>query len=182
WGKYLGEEGMEKGIDVCVSSWNRLAPNTMPAMSKAGGNYLNSQLIKMEALLNGYAEGIGLDVNGYVSECSGENLFIVLKGKIITPPLSNAGLPGITRDSVIKLAKDNGIELIEQPISRELLYICDELFLTGSAAEITPVRTVDKIQIGAGKRGPITKLLQEKFFDIVECRTEDKYNWLTYVK
>jgi len=182
WGKYLGEEGMEKGIDVCVSSWNRLAPNTMPVMAKAGGNYMNSQLIKMEALINGYAEGIGLDVFGYVSECSGENIFIVVNGSIMTPPLSNAGLPGITRDSVLKLAKDNGIPVIEQPISRELLYIADELFLTGSAAEITPVRSVDKIKIGIGSRGPVTKLLQEKFFDIIECRADDKYNWLTYVK
>ncbi|MBP7652658.1 branched-chain amino acid transaminase [Candidatus Dependentiae bacterium] len=182
WGKYLGDEGMEQGIDVCVSSWNRMAPNTMPTAAKAGANYMNSQLIKMEALLNGYSEGIGLDTNGYISEGSGENVFVVLKGKLYTPSICNSVLPGITRDSVITLAKENGIEVEVQSLSRELLYICDELFLTGSAAEITPVRSVDKIKVNTGKRGPITGLLQEKFFDIIEARVEDKHNWLTYVK
>ena len=143
---------------------------------------MNSQLIKMEALLNGYSEGIALDTNGYVSEGSGENIFVVYKGKLYTPSMCNSVLQGITRDSVITLAKENGLEVVIQSLSRELLYICDELFLTGSAAEVTPVRSVDKIKVGAGKRGPVTKMLQEKFFDIVEARVEDKHNWLTYVK
>src|SRR6266436_1823444 len=143
WGKYLGS--VDQGVDVCVSSWNRLAPNTMPAMAKAGANYMNSQLIKMEAIMNGYVEGIALDVNGYVSEGSGENVFVVRQGTIYTAPLGNSVLPGITRDSVIKIAKDLGIPVVEQVIPRELLYIADEVFFSGTAAEITPIRSVDKI-------------------------------------
>ena len=154
WGKYLGHEATEQGVDVCVSSWTRLAPNTLPAMAKAGANYMNSQLIKMEAISNGYVEGIALDVNGYVSEGSGENIFVIRGETIYTPPLGNSVLPGITRDSVIRLAKDLGLNLVEQMIPREMLYIADEVFFTGTAAEITPIRSVDKIQVGAGKIGP----------------------------
>ncbi len=181
WGKYLGAEAMEQGVDVCISSWNRLAPNTMPSMSKAGANYMNSQLIRMESAINGYAEGIALDVNGYVSEGSGENVFVIRDGKIHTPPLGNSVLPGITRDSVIKLARDAGYEVIETLIPREMLYIADEVFFTGTAAEVTPIRTVDKIEIGQGSRGPITEQLQKEFFDIVEGKAKDRYNWLTPV-
>jgi len=180
WGKYLGAEALERGVDVRVSSWNRMAPNTFPAAAKAGANYMNSQLIKMEALLDGYVEGIALDVNGYVSEGSGENLFIVMNGKLITPPLGASILAGITRDSVIRIAKDSGIEVEETLIPREFLYIADEVFFTGSAAEITPIASVDRIPVGSGKRGPITKMLQEKFFDIVE-NGNDPYGWLEYV-
>lgn len=181
WGKYLGSGSVEDGVDVCVSSWTRLAPNTMPAMAKAGANYMNSQLIKMEAIINGYVEGIALDVNGYVSEGSGENLFLVRNGALMTAPLGNSVLPGITRDSVVRIAKDLGIPVIEQMIPREMLYISDEVFFTGTAAEITPIRSVDKIQVGAGKMGPITKAIHKEFFGIVEGKTEDRYGWLTPV-
>src|SRR5207237_4302508 len=146
WGKYLGEEALAQGVDVCVSSWNRFAPNTLPALAKAGANYMNSQLIKMEAITNGYAEGIALDTAGYVSEGSGENIFVVRDGKILTPPLGASVLPGITRDSVIKLAQDLGIPLTETIVPRELLYIADEVFFSGTAAEITPIRSIDRIQ------------------------------------
>ncbi len=178
WGKYLGHEALENGVNVCVSSWSRIAPNTLPAMAKAGANYMNSQLIRMEAMVNGYDEGIALDVNGLVSEGSGENLFLVSKGKIYTPPLSSSVLPGITRDSVIRLAGDLGLEVIEQPIAREWLYIADEVFFCGTAAEITPVRSVDKIVVGAGRRGPVTGALQDEFFAIIEGRKEDRHGWL----
>lgn len=181
WGKYLGAEALENGVDVCVSSWNRIGPNTMPALAKCGANYMNSQLIKMEAIKNGYVEGIALDVAGYVSEGSGENLFVVRNGDLITPPLGASVLPGITRDCVIKLAGDLGIDVIEQVIPREMLYIADEVFFTGSAAEITPIRSVDKIQVGEGKRGPVTRKLQERFFGILDCTIEDKYGWLDFV-
>lgn len=181
WGKYLGEEGMEQGIDVCVSSWTRLAPNTLPALAKAGANYMNSQLIRMEAAVNGYAEGIALDASGYVSEGSGENLFVVRDGKVVTPPLGASVLPGITRDTVVKIAESLGIPVVESLIPREMLYIADEVFFSGTAAEITPIRSVDRIQIGAGKRGPITEKLQKEFFAIVEGRTKDRFGWLSPV-
>jgi branched-chain amino acid aminotransferase len=181
WGKYLGHEATEQGVDVCISSWNRLAPNTLPAMAKAGANYMNSQLIKMEAISNGYVEGIALDVNGYVSEGSGENLFVVRGNTIYTAPLGNSVLPGITRDSVVKLAKDLGIALVEQVIPREMLYIADEVFFTGTAAEITPIRSVDKITVGTGSMGPVTRALHTEFFNILQGRSEDRYGWLTPV-
>ncbi len=181
WGKYLGEEALVNGVDVCVSSWNRMAPNTFPALSKAGGNYLNSQLIRMEANINGYAEGIALDPAGYVSEGSGENIFVVRDGKVYTPPLANSVLGGITRDSVLTLCRELDIPVIETFIPREMLYIADEIFFTGTAAEITPVRSVDRIPVGNGRRGPITQKLQEAFFGIVNGTAPDRYGWLTLV-
>ncbi|BDU51273.1 branched-chain amino acid transaminase [Haliovirga abyssi] len=181
WGKYLGEEAMKKGVKVKISSWRRLAPDTMPTMAKASGNYLSSQLIKMEALEDGYDEGIALDYNGYVSEGSGENLFVIKNGIIYTPAMNGSALPGITRDSIIKIANDLGYEIREQGIPREMLYIADELFFTGTAAEVTPVSSVDKIVIGTGERGAITEKIQKRFFDIVEGREEDKYGWLTFI-
>jgi len=180
WGRYLGH-GSDEGVDVCVSSWNRLAPNTMPAMSKAGANYMNSQLIKMEALLNGYVEGIALDVNGNVSEGSGENLFVVYQGSLYTPPLGNSVLPGITRDAVIQLAKEMAITVVEHMIPREMLYIADEVFFSGTAAEITPIRSVDKITVAKGGAGPITKAIQREFFNIVNGVVPDRFHWLTAV-
>lgn len=180
WGKYLGTDASE-GVDVCISSWTRIAPNTLPAMAKAGANYMNSQLIKMEAIVNGYAEGIALDVNGYISEGSGENLFVVRNGVLHTPPLGNSVLPGITRDSVFLIARDLGIKIIEQQMPRESLYIADEVFFTGTAAEITPIRSVDKINVGAGKMGPVTKALQAEFYGIVRGEKKDRYDWLTPV-
>lgn len=183
WGKYLGEEAIENGIDVCVSSWNRYNTNALPAMAKAGANYMNSQLIKMEARLGGYSEGIALDDRGYVSEGSGENIFLVNNGKLITPPLAAAILPGITRDSVIQIARELGIEVQEAIIQRSALYLADELFFTGTAAEISPIRSVDKIKIGTGKRGEITKRLQDEFFKIVQAERPAPFgaNWLTFV-
>jgi branched-chain amino acid aminotransferase len=181
WGKYLGPEALEQGVDVCVSSWTRMAPNTLPAMAKSAGNYLNSQLIKIEAVKGGFAEGIALDAGGYVSEGSGENLFAVVKGKLVTTPLVSSILPGITRDSVLQLAKKLGIEIQEKALPREMLYLADELFFTGTAAEITPIRSVDRQQVGAGKRGPVTAALQKAFFDVIECRTADEHGWLTFV-
>ena len=181
WGKYLGEEGLGKGIDVCVSSWNRPAPNTLPQMAKSAANYMNSQLIRMEAKTNGYEEGIGLDHNGHVAEGSGENIFVVHKDRVITPPLSDAGLSGITRDSVVAICTDLGITLVEQAIPREMLYIADEVFFSGTAAEVTPIRSVDRINVGAGARGPITKRIQEEFFAITSGRKPDRHNWLTNV-
>jgi branched-chain amino acid aminotransferase len=182
WGKYLGTEALEKGVDLRVSSWNRLAPNTLPAMAKSAANYMNSQLIKMEAIKDGYVEGIALDVDGYVSEGSGENLFVVHKGTLYTPPLVCAVLPGITRDTVMTLARRAGIPVVEQMMPREMLYLADEVFLTGTAAEITPVRSLDKIVIGRGARGPVTEALQRAFFDVVECRVPDEHGWLTFVR
>lgn len=182
WGKYLGEEALAQGVDVCVSSWTRIAPNTHPALSKAGGNYLNSQLIRMEAQINGYSEGIGLDASGYVSEGSGENIFVVRDGKILTPPLGASVLPGITRDSVIKLAEMIGVPVVETLVPRELLYIADEVFFTGTAAEITPVRSVDRIVVGSGSRGPVTAKLQQEFFAIINGTKPDRFGWLTPVR
>jgi branched-chain amino acid aminotransferase len=182
WGKYLGDEALQQGVDVCISSWQRIAPNTLPAIAKAAANYMNAQLIKMEALTNGYTEGISLDAAGQVSEGSGENIFVIRDEKIITPPLSASILPGITRDCVITLAKELGHTVSEQGISREMLYIADELFFTGTAAEITPIRSVDRIVVGQGQPGPITRKLQERFLSIVQGRAEDKYGWLTYCK
>ncbi len=180
WGKYLGH-GSEEGVDVCVSSWTRIAPNTLPAMAKSGANYMNSQLIKMEAILNGYVEGIGLDVNGYVSEGSGENLFIVRNGTLVTAPLGNSVLPGITRDSVLCIARDLGIPVVEQSIPREMLYIADEVFFSGTAAEITPIRSVDKITVGKGVVGPLTHSIRREIFGIVNGTAPDRFNWLTPV-
>jgi len=182
WGAYLGEEALAKGIDVCVSSWRRLAPNTMPTAAKAGGNYLSSQLIRLEAMENGYDEGIALDYTGNVSEGSGENLFLISNGKIYTPASGSSALVGITRDTMITLARDLGYEVIEETISRESLYIADELFFTGTAAEVTPIATVDRINIGDGKRGPITEKLQKAFFEITEGKNPKYDSWLTYVK
>jgi branched-chain amino acid aminotransferase len=182
WGKYLGEEALEKGVDVKIATWARFAPNTFPALAKCGANYMNSQLIKMEAILDGYVEGIALDTNGYVSEGSGENLFLVKDNVLITPPLGASILPGITRDSIIKLAKDLGYEVAEHIIPREMLYTADEVFFTGTAAEITPIKSIDKIEIGEGKRGPVAAKLQKEFFDIVEGKKEDRHNWLTFIK
>jgi|UniRef100_A0A7V3UZP3 branched-chain amino acid aminotransferase len=182
WGKYLGPEALEQGVDVMVSSWNRMAPNTFPAMSKTCANYMNSQLIKMEALTYGFVEGIALDIYGFVSEGSGENLFVVRNGIIYTPPLHATILPGITRDTIITLARELGYEVRETMMLREMLYLADEIFFTGSAAEVTPIRSVDRITIGNGKRGPITRKLQEEFFAIIELKREDRYHWLTFVK
>jgi branched-chain amino acid aminotransferase len=181
WGKYLGEEALAEGVDVCVSSWTRLAPNTLPAMAKAGANYMNSQLIKMEAVANGYVEGIALDTNGYVSEGSGENIFIVRDGKIHTPPLGASVLPGITRDTLITLARERGIPVIETIIPREMLYIADEVFFTGTAAEITPIRSIDRITIGKGRRGPVAEMMQHDFFGIIDGSRPDQHGWLTPV-
>jgi branched-chain amino acid aminotransferase len=181
WGKYLGAEALERGVDVCVSSWTRIAPNTLPAMAKSAANYMNSQLVKMEAITLGFSEGIALDAEGHVSEGSGENLFLVKKGVLITPPLASSVLPGITRDTVLKLAKRLGIPVQQERIPREFVYLADELFFTGTAAEITPIRSVDKITIGKGARGPVTEALQKAFFDVVECRVADEYDWLTFV-
>jgi branched-chain amino acid aminotransferase len=182
WGKYLGHgSGDDSGVDVCVSSWTRIAPNTLPAMSKSAANYMNSQLIKMEAILNGYVEGIALDVNGYVSEGSGENLFVVRKGTVFTAPLGNSVLPGITRATAIELIREMGFPVAEQMIPREMLYIADEVFFTGTAAEITPIRSVDKITVAEGKTGPITRALHKAFFDIVEGRVADRHGWFTQV-
>jgi len=181
WGKYLGHESEELGVDVCISSWQRVAPNTLPALAKAGGNYLSSQLISLEAKRLGFAEGIGLAPDGTVSEGAGENLFVVKDGVILTPGLSHSVLSGITRDTVMKLARERGYEVRESSIPRELLYIADELFFTGTAAEVTPIRSVDRIQIGAGRRGPITEVLQRAFFGLFDGSTADKWNWLDYV-
>ncbi len=182
WGKYLGSEALNEGVDVCISSWTRIAPNTLPALAKAGANYMNSQLIRMEAEVNGYAEGIALDANGLLSEGSGENLFVIRDGKIYTPALSASVLPGITRDTVVQLARSLDIPVLETPIPREMLYIADEVFFTGTAAEITPIRSVDRIPVGPGRRGPITEKLQEVFFGIVEGKTADRFGWLTAVR
>ncbi|WP_294348206.1 branched-chain amino acid transaminase [Prosthecochloris sp.] len=180
WGTYLGEDVLETGVDVRVSSWNRLAPNTLPTWAKAGGNYLNSQLIKMEAIMDNYAEGIGLDINGYVSEGSGENIFVVRDGIIYTPMSGQSVLAGLTRQAVIHIAKELGYEVHETMIPREGLYIADEVFLTGTAAEITPVRSIDKYPIGNEMRGPVTETLQSHYLKIVQTG-EDPYNWLTFI-
>lgn len=181
WGKYLGDDAIEKGVDVCVSTWNRLTPNSMPAMAKSGANYMNSQLIKMEALLNGFAEGIALDDRGYVSEGSGENIFIVSGGVVLTPPLSSSILPGITRDSVIQICHELGISVKERTIQRAALYVADEVFFSGTAAEITPIRSVDRITVGNGGRGEITAQIQKVFFEITKGERKAPGDWLTYV-
>jgi branched-chain amino acid aminotransferase len=181
WGKYLGPEALEEGVDVCVSSWTRLAPNTLPSMAKAAANYMNSQLIKMEAMRGGFAEGIALDSEGYVSEGSGENIFVVKNGALVTPPLVSSVLPGITRDTVLVLAKRLGIPVTQERMPREMLYLADEVFFTGTAAEITPIRSVDQLQVGGGRRGPVTKRLQDAFFDVIECRVPDEHGWLTFL-
>ena len=179
WGKYVpGNDG----ANVCVSSWNRHAPNTMPTMAKAGGNYLNSQLIRMEAEINGYDEGIALDHNGLLSEGSGENLFLIRGGVLYTTPLASAVLNGITRSSILTLAKNLGIPVVEQTLPREMLYISDEAFFTGTAAEVTHLRSVDRILVGDGTMGPVTKALSDEFFGIVNGRRPDRYGWLTKVK
>ena len=181
WGKYLGEEALAQGVDVCISSWTRIAPNTLPALAKAGANYMNSQLIRMEAAKNGYAEGIALDNNGFISEGSGENIFVIRDGKVHTPPLGASVLPGITRDSIITLVRQLGIPLVETIIPREMLYVADEVFFCGTAAEVTRIRSVDRIQIGAGHRGPITERIQQRFFEIVQGKAKDEFGWLTPV-
>ncbi|MFQ5546882.1 MAG: branched-chain-amino-acid transaminase [Woeseia sp.] len=178
WGAYLGADGLEKGVDVCVSSWQRVAPNTVPALAKAGGNYLSSTLISIEAKRLGFTEGIALSTDGLVSEGAGENLFIVRDGRIITPPATSSILTGITRDTVSRLAAQLGMEVREQAIPREMLYLADEMFFTGTAAEITPIRSVDRIEIGDGCRGPVTRRLQDAFFGLFNGETEDRHGWL----
>jgi branched-chain amino acid aminotransferase len=182
WGAYLGPDALEKGVDVGVSSWGRMAPNTFPAAAKIGGQYINSQLIAMEAAHLGYTEGIALDANGFVSEGSGENIFVVSHGEIVTPPLAASILQGITRRCVITLAQDLGYRVKEEVIPRELLYMADEVFFTGTAAEITPIRSVDGITIGAGRRGPVAERLQSEFFGITSGDKKDRYGWLTPVQ
>ncbi len=181
WGTYLGSEALEQGVDVCISSWQRVAPNTIPSLAKAGGNYLSSQLISTEAKRLGFAEGIALSTDGTVSEGAGENLFLIRDGEIITPPAAASILTGITRDTVAKLATRMGLTVKEQIIPREALYLADELFFTGTAAEVTPIRSVDRIEIGAGKRGPITEKLQKAFFGLFTGDTDDSDNWLESV-
>jgi branched-chain amino acid aminotransferase len=181
WGTYLGDGAIDNGVDVCISSWDRITPNALPSMAKAGGNYMNSQLVKMEAIENGYAEGICLDTYGNIAEGSGENVFIVLDNELITPPSASSILPGITRDTVITLAEELGITVREQDIPRAMLYTCDEMFLTGTAVEISPVRSVDRIAVGRGKVGPVTRAIQQAFQKIT-VDGEDPYGWLTPVK
>lgn len=182
WGKYLGQEGIDHGVDVCTATWARMSSNTLPAAAKSAANYMNSQLIKMEALVNGFAEGIALDLQGNVSEGSGENLFMIRDNRIITPPLSSGILAGITRDSVMQIARGLGYEVKEAVIPRASLYIADEIFFTGTAAEITPVRSIDRITVGSGDRGPITAELQKEFFAITSGEKEAPGEWLTFVK
>ena len=182
WGAYLGEEGLKNGIKVCVSSWRRPAPNTLPALAKASGNYLSSQLIKMEALDMGFEEGLALDYFGNISEGSGENIFLVKNGELLTPPMASSSLAGITRDVVVKIAKDLGLVVKYETLPREFLYLADEIFLTGTAAEITPVSSVDNIKVGCGSRGEITKKIQEEFFKIVKGENEKYREWLTIVE
>ena len=181
WGAYLGPDALSKGVDVCVSSWTRIAPNTLPAMSKAAANYMNSQLIRMEASLNGFAEGIALDSNGQVSEGSGMNIFLAHDGRLVTPPLAASILPGITRDSIVRLAEDLKIPVQESIIPREMLYLADEAFFAGTAVEVTPIRSIDKITVGKGVAGPVTRRIQEEFFAVTSGRSPDTRNWLTPV-
>jgi branched-chain amino acid aminotransferase len=181
WGAYLGKDALENGVDVRIASWARSAPNTFPTLAKTSANYANSSLIKMEAITEGYSEGIALDTFGYLSEGSGQNLFIVREGTIYTPPLTASILPGITRNSVITIARDLGYKVREEMLPRELLYICDEAFFAGTAVEITPIRSVDKIAVGDGKRGPITAAIQKAYFDIINGEVPDRYGWLTFV-
>ena len=181
WGSYLGEEGMANGVDIGISSWRKPAPDTFPALAKCGANYMNSQLAKLEAIDNGYDEAIMLDYEGHVSEGSGENIFLVEGEKLFTPAMSSSNLRGITRDSIMTIARDLGYEVIEEVISRERLYVADEVFFTGTAAEVTPIRSIDHRTIGIGRRGPVSEKIQAAFFDIVEAKVEDKYGWLTYI-
>lgn len=181
WGTYLGEEALESGVDVCVSSWQRPAPNTFPSLAKGAGHYNNAQLIKMEAVENGYAEGIAVGPGGLLSEGSGQNLFLVRSGVVITPSIDGTSLSGITRDSVMVIARELGIEVVERPVPREFLYAADEVFLTGTASEVTPVRSVDRIPVGAGGMGPVTRRIQQRFMDIVHGRVDDEHGWLTRV-
>lgn len=181
WGAYLGEDALAKGVDACVATWHRVAPNTIPAMAKIAGNYLNGQLIKMEALSNGYDEAIALSTDGMISEGSGQNLFAVSEGVLYTPPIDGTILPGITRDTVITLAAELGIRVAVQPLSREVLYTSDELFVCGTASEVTPLKSVDRIQVGAGKPGEITRAIQKRFLDIVNGTAEDTHGWMTFV-
>jgi branched-chain amino acid aminotransferase len=181
WGRYLGDAALDEGVDVCVSSWRRAAPDTFPTMAKAGGNYLNSQLSLLEARQNGYVEGIMLDSFGFVSEGSGENIFLVRDGVLYTTPISGAILCGVTRDAVMRIARDLGHEVREQTIPREMLYVADELFFTGTAAEVTPIRSVDRITIGEGRCGPVTRTIQQRFLGIAKGRIADPYGWLSPV-
>lgn len=181
WGAYLGEKGLTEGVDVAVTSWQRLAPNTAPTLAKAGGNYLSSALISAEAQRHGYAEGIGLSVDGLVSEGAGQNLFVVRDGCLLTPPVASSILGGITRDTAIRLAADLGLEVREQSLPREMLYLADEMFFTGTAVEITPIRSVDGIEVGAGGRGPVTEALQSAFLGLFDGRTPDRHGWLEYL-
>jgi branched-chain amino acid aminotransferase len=181
WGRYLGEDALESGVDVCVSSWRRAAPDTFPAMAKAGGHYLNSQLSLLEARQSGFVEGIMLDSFGYVSEGSGENLFLVRDGVLYTPAISNAILGGVTRDAIMQIASDMSIEVREQSLPREMLYVADELFFSGTAAEVTPIRSVDRITIGEGRRGTVTRAIQQQFLGIAKGRVPDPYGWLTAI-
>jgi branched-chain amino acid aminotransferase len=181
WGAYLGPEALAKGVDVCVSTWTRIAPNTLPAMSKAAANYMNSQLIRMEAVVNGFSEGIALDTDGHVSEGSGMNIFLVHDKTLFTPPLAASILPGITRDSIVKIAADLNIPVKESVIPREMLYIADEVFFVGTAVEVTPIRSIDKITIGKGSAGPVTRRIQEEFFALTSGKKADRHNWLTPV-
>ncbi|RAP44216.1 branched-chain amino acid transaminase [uncultured Methanosphaera sp.] len=181
WGQYLGEDALEQGIDVCTSSWRKMAPDTMPNLAKAGSNYMNSQLAKIEATSNGYKESILLNYNGDVAEGTGENVFFVENGELYTPDIGSSVLKGITRDTVITIAKDLGYKVHEERIPRERLYTADEVFFTGTAAELSPIRSIDKIQIGKGKRGPVTKKIQEHLFDVLNNKVEDKYGWLDFI-
>lgn len=181
WGAYLGNDALENGVDVRVSSWSRAAPNTFPTLAKTSANYANSQLIKMEAIIEGYSEGIALDSFGYLSEGSGQNLFLIRDNVLYTPPLTASILPGITRNSVITLARDHGFTVLEDMLPRELIYIADEAFFAGTAVEITPIRSVDKVPIGNGRRGPITEAIQQAFFDVIRGEAPDRHGWLTYV-
>jgi branched-chain amino acid aminotransferase len=181
WGGYLGKEAVEEGCDVKIASWSRVAPNTLPALAKGAANYANSGLIKMEAITDGYSEGIALDVHGFVSEGSGQNVFIVRNGTIVTPPLASSILGGITRDTVVTLAADLGFTVTEAILPREALYVADEVFFAGTAVEITPVRSIDRIPVGAGGRGPVTEALQRAFFDVINGEVPDTHGWLTYV-
>jgi branched-chain amino acid aminotransferase len=182
WGAYLGAEALEKGVDVCVSSWSRPAPNTNPTLAKAGGHYANAQLMKMEAGINGYSEAIALSPSGLVSEGSGQNLFLVRDGALITPRVDGSMLSGITRDCIMTLARDEGVPVLEEMVPREALYTADELFFSGTAAEVTPIRSVDRITVGEGKAGPVTRLLQEAILDVAHGRRPDRHGWLTYVR
>jgi branched-chain amino acid aminotransferase len=181
WGRYLGDDAIRDGVDTCVSTWRRAAPDTFPTLAKAGGNYLNSQLSKAEAKQDKYAEGIMLDSAGYVAEGSGENIFVARRGVLFTPPLSSGILEGITRDSVMQIARDLGYEIRTEALPRELLYIADEVFFSGTAAEITPVRSVDRVPVGEGRPGPMTRAIQDRFMGIATGKIEDKHGWLTVV-